>query len=372
LGAARRAHRPSEPTLFEDRLERALAQSLREGNGAAVMVIDIDRFKEINETHGHAAGDAVLRALAERLACTLRRSDTVARLGGDEFGVVLGGIDPDGARESAVRMQDALAPMIDIYGTLTELCASIGIALHPHHGDGAEMLLRRADVALYDAQRAGVSYAIFEAAAASSPSGDGSRPICAASSPVASSACTTPTLGLLAADEFMTLAEESGLGTAICDHLLAEVAPQCASWRNHGQSVRVAVNIDARSLTDPDFPQRVARLLTANRVAPADLELELSESALLTALSRPRHAVFDAGRTRHAARRQRRHRKLLSPARALLLVEPRYRYAPRRILYAKRINAQPQGKRLCPTTARGARQRSPRQPNVSNMLTACG
>jgi diguanylate cyclase (GGDEF)-like protein len=303
-------------TLFEDRLERALAQSLREGNGAAVMVIDIDRFKEINDTHGHAAGDAVLRVVAERLACTLRSSDTVARLGGDEFGVVLGGIDIDGARESAVRMQDALAPTIDIYSTPTEVSASIGIAVHPQHGDGADMLVQRADIAMYDAKRAGVGYAVFDAAAASTVAERrrlaaelrgvvARRELCVHYQPridlrsgemVAVEALARwrhPTLGLLAADEFMTLAEESGLGTAICDHVFAEVAAQCAAWTRDGVPLAVAVNVDARSLVDPAFPKRVGRMLAAHDVVPESVEFELSESALLTALSRARHVVFE-------------------------------------------------------------------------------
>jgi diguanylate cyclase (GGDEF)-like protein len=302
-------------TLFDDRLEHALAQSKRDGDGAAVMVIDVDRFKQINDTHGHSAGDTVLRAVAERLACTLRNSDTVARLGGDEFGVVLGGIHLEGALDTAARMQDALAAPVDVDGSQADVGASIGIAVHPEHGTDAETLVHRADVAMYDAKRTGIGYAIFDAATASTAAerrrmASELRGVVARhelllhyqprldlrSGEIAAVEALArwrhPTLGLLAADTFMTLAEESGLGIAICDHVIGEVAAQCAAWRRSGFPLDVAINVDARSLADDEFPERVRRLLAEHDVEPESIELEVSESALLAALAGTSHVVF--------------------------------------------------------------------------------
>jgi diguanylate cyclase len=303
-------------TLFDDRLEHALAQSMRGSDGAAVMVIDLDRFKEINDTHGHAAGDVVLREVAERLAAILRNSDTVARLGGDEFGVVLSGIDLDGARESASRMQHSLGAPVDIDGSPVEVGASFGIAVHPQHGTTAQLLVHRADVAMYEAKRTGTGYAIFDAAAAST---DAERRQLAAelrgavrrhelclhyqpridlrtgeiAAVEALARWEHPSLGLLVADDFMTLAEESGLGTAICNQILLEAVRQSAVWASDGAALPVSVNVDARSLADPGFPKRVARMLAEHDVPPESIELELSEGTLLAALTQAQHVITD-------------------------------------------------------------------------------
>jgi diguanylate cyclase len=305
--------------LFDDRFAHALAQSNRDGAGAAVMVIDLDRFKQVNDTHGHAAGDAVLRTTAERLAMTLRECDTVARIGGDEFGVVLTGIDLDGARESAARMHDFLSAPFDLAGAVVEVGASIGVAVHPAHGATPSALVQLADIAMYDAKRAGVGYSLFDAAAASSVTDRRklARELRGAvarrelllhyqaridlhSDEVAAvealARWSHPTLGLLAADTFMALGDENGLGTAIADHVIASAASQSAAWNAEGLPLTVAVNIDARSLADPGFPERVARLLDEHDVRPERIELEIGERALLAALKHSREIVIELAR----------------------------------------------------------------------------
>jgi diguanylate cyclase (GGDEF)-like protein len=302
-------------TLFDDRLSHALAQAARDGDATAVMVIDVDRFKHVNDTHGHAAGDTVLRAIAERLACTLRSADTIARLGGDEFGVVLGGIDLDGALDTARRMQRALASPIDLDGTSAEASASIGIAVHPLHARDPEALVQRADIAMYDAKRAGTGHAVFDAASASTAADRRrladelrgavtrrelvfhyqSRLDLRTDEIVAVEALARwphPNLGLLTAGTFVPLAEEIGLGAAVSDVALREVAARCAAWRREGVPLAVAVNVDTRSLADERFPQRVRRRLAEHDVEPESIELEVTESALLAALSENRPAVF--------------------------------------------------------------------------------
>jgi diguanylate cyclase (GGDEF)-like protein len=301
-------------TLFDDRLERALAQSERDGGGAAVMVIDLDRFKDVNDTHGHSAGDAVLRAAAERLATTLRDCDTVARIGGDEFGVVLTGIDLDGARESATRMHAALTAPFAVGDVVVDVGASVGVALHPVHGAAADVLVPMADTAMYDAKRAGVSYAIFDVVAASSIADRRtlSRELRGAvaqgdlllhyqpridlrteklASVEALARWMHPTRGLLAATSFIPLADESGLGTAICDHVLSGAAAQSAAWEEDGLPLTVAVNVDTRSLADGTFPARVARIFDRHGVKAERFELEIDESAIVAALVRDRGVV---------------------------------------------------------------------------------
>lgn len=149
-------------TLFEDRLERALALALREGTKVAVLFIDLDGFKAVNDTFGHQAGDALLREVARRLEGRLRRSDTVARLGGDEFALVLPRADVAGARVVAGEIAAALAEPIDALGYQAQVGASIGIAVAPDHGLDVATLVRCADLAMYQAKRGKLGIAVYQ------------------------------------------------------------------------------------------------------------------------------------------------------------------------------------------------------------------
>ena len=140
-------------TLFHERVERAI-KGTRPGHLAAVLLIDLDRFKEVNDTLGHDYGDELLEVVAKRLGGALRIGDTLARLGGDEFAVVIGDLPHRGAAaETAGRLQDALRRPFGLRGVAVELDASIGIAFCPDHGDEVTTLIQRADVAMYDAKR---------------------------------------------------------------------------------------------------------------------------------------------------------------------------------------------------------------------------
>jgi diguanylate cyclase len=136
--------------LFHDRLEQAFLAGQRNGTGFALMLLDLDRFKEVNDSFGHQAGDAVLEHFAARLQNVARASDTVARLGGDEFALILqGAADPACALRVAERICNALDERVLVDGTTLQVATSIGIAIFPRHGDNAEQLLKRADIALY-------------------------------------------------------------------------------------------------------------------------------------------------------------------------------------------------------------------------------
>jgi diguanylate cyclase (GGDEF)-like protein/PAS domain S-box-containing protein len=142
--------------LLMDRLEAALAQARRSHAGLALLYLDLDDFKQVNDRHGHAAGDALLREAARRLTGCVRESDTVARIGGDEFVVLLGGVQtPDDAQRVAEKIRDALNQPIEVEGRLLSASPSIGIARHPEDGGDAAQLLRFADEAMYRAKSAG-------------------------------------------------------------------------------------------------------------------------------------------------------------------------------------------------------------------------
>jgi diguanylate cyclase (GGDEF)-like protein len=137
-------------TLFHDRAEQALLRADRDGSGFAVMLLDLDRFKDVNDTLGHHSGDLLLREIAGRLRRALRESDTVARLGGDEFGVVAPGVaDAAAARALADKLRHELGQPVVVGGLAIEVEASAGIAIYPDHGEDVETLIRHADVSMY-------------------------------------------------------------------------------------------------------------------------------------------------------------------------------------------------------------------------------
>ena len=149
--------------LFRDRVQQAVRAAERRHGGAAVMIMDLDHFKEVNDTLGHHHGDVLLQEVAERLKTTLRTADTVARLGGDEFGVLLPDVlGADDAQAVAEILQTALREPFVVDGLTLEMGGSIGIACHPDHGDHVEVLIQRADIAMYSAKEAGRGFALYE------------------------------------------------------------------------------------------------------------------------------------------------------------------------------------------------------------------
>jgi diguanylate cyclase (GGDEF)-like protein len=149
--------------LLFDRLHQALLAAKRGHEKMALLIMDLDGFKEINDTYGHQAGDVTLKQVARRLRSRLRDSDTIARLGGDEFAAVLPGNDEVGATEAAVRLMKALENPFNVNGKRLEIRASIGIALFPRDGVYADTLIRKADEAMYQAKRSGGGYVLGSA-----------------------------------------------------------------------------------------------------------------------------------------------------------------------------------------------------------------
>jgi diguanylate cyclase (GGDEF)-like protein/PAS domain S-box-containing protein len=291
--------------LFRDRTEQALRIAVREGSGFAVMLLDLDRFKEVNDTLGHPSGDQLLVEIAARLCHVLRKVDTVARLGGDEFGILAPGVsDPHAARVLATKLRRELARPIVLGELELEVEASIGIAMFPAHGADVETLIRRADVSMYVSKNTHCPIVYAEEYDHNSLArlalvtelrraieGDELVVDYQPQTDVATGTVHKlealvrwqhPKHGLLAPDQFIPLAEQTGLIRAVTRHVLDAALGQCSAWGADGDDLAVAVNITGRELVDLDFPAEVAELLAKWQVEPRNLELEITERTIMT------------------------------------------------------------------------------------------
>jgi diguanylate cyclase (GGDEF)-like protein/PAS domain S-box-containing protein len=292
-------------TLFRDRIERAILTAERESTRIAVLMMDLDRFKEINDSLGHHAGDSLLCELGERLQTALRASDTIARLGGDEFGVLL----PQHSDHADVihvidRIREALDEPIVLDDLPLTVEASIGVALYPDDGTDVDTLLQRADVAMYMAKSSDTSYAFYEASADHcDPArltlvGELRRAMergelllhyqpkaVLASGKVTSVEALLrwqhPERGLLPPDEFIPLAQQTGLIKPLTLYVVDEALRQCRDWQSAGIDLSVAVNLSMRNLLDVELPDQIEQLLARWELDPALLELEITESTML-------------------------------------------------------------------------------------------
>jgi diguanylate cyclase (GGDEF)-like protein len=292
--------------LFHDRLEQAFLSAQRTGTGFSLMLLDLDRFKEINDTLGHQTGDAVLEHLAERLKGVARASDTVARLGGDEFALVLlGSHDGASALFVAERISRALEEPFVLDADLTlQLETSIGIAIFPRHGEDAEQLLKRADIALYASKdtHAPVVYASEH----DQHSSDGLELVAQIRNAIDNGELVVhfqpevdiqsgetrrlealvrwnhPERGLLLPEAFIPLARQSALVRPITRYVLDVALGQCRAWQDAGIDVGVAVNLAGRDLSDSRLEEEVSEALRRWKLQPELLELEIPESAVIS------------------------------------------------------------------------------------------
>jgi diguanylate cyclase (GGDEF)-like protein/PAS domain S-box-containing protein len=298
--------------LLGDRTDQAVTLAGRHGYTAALLLIDLDRFKEINDTLGHHYGDVLLRQVAERLRAGLRGSDTVARLGGDEFAVLLPKI---ATIEDAVVVTGKLRAAIEepflVDGLTIDVDASIGLAACPDHGGSADELLRHAEVAMYAAKAAHLDHLVYDVLLDQhSPRrlallGQVRRAIAndelvvhyqpkadAASGRVIGLEALVrwqhPGYGLLGPDEFVPLAETTGVIRPLTGYVLRSALHTCRGWADAGHELTVAVNLSPRCLVDLALPAQVAEML-AEAGVPADrLTLEITETAIM---NDPRRAL---------------------------------------------------------------------------------
>jgi diguanylate cyclase (GGDEF)-like protein len=292
-------------TLYRERAVEALLDAKANGTDIAVMLIDLDRFKEINDTLGHHIGDVLLQQIGPRLEAVLRRDDTIARLGGDEFAVLLHDVaDQATAMDVADRMLEALEQSFTLADVVLDIDASIGIALHPEHGDDIDGLLQRADVAMYLAKETRSGYQVYSAERDPySPkrlsllhemrqaieTGQFVLHFQPQSSLTSGRVIGVETLirwqhpehGLLPPDLFIPIAERSGLSKPLTLYVLDQSLAQVRRWHDEGFHISAAVNLTLRNLHDPTFPLDVARLLEVNGVGPEWLQLEITESIVM-------------------------------------------------------------------------------------------
>jgi len=279
----------------------------------ALLMIDLDHFKEINDSFGHPTGDGLLRLIGPRLAGVTRASDIVARLGGDEFAILLTGADVEFATSIAERITTEIAPPFDVEGSSLHVGASIGIALAPQHAASAIELMRCADVAMYRAKAAHSPYDIYESALDDGADrmnlmedlrtalDEGGLTLYyqpqidlrtgAISTLEALLRWPHPDLGFIPPDQFIPLAEDSGLMGPLTTFVLERAVAQCAAWRRAGHQVGVAVNLSTTNLLDTSLPDQVLDVLDRNGLPPDALVLEITESTVMADLERSKEII---------------------------------------------------------------------------------
>ncbi len=292
-------------TLLRTRVQELLHTEGRGQRPLALLLIDLDRFKEVNDTLGHVRGDSLLQLVGRRIQRALEPGDILARLGGDEFALLLPTADAEVSKTVAKKILKSLEDPFLIDDLSLASGASIGIALHPEHGSDADTLLRHADVAMYVAKRSLHNYAFY------SPEKDQYNPnrlalladlrravdrqefflvyqpqvdlrtglLCGMEALVR---WHHPQRGILSPDQFVTLAERSGLIKPLTQNVLRQAMDQLSVWRRQGCKFPVAVNLSSRNLEDADLPREIAEILQVYGMSAGDLSLEITENFFLT------------------------------------------------------------------------------------------
>jgi diguanylate cyclase (GGDEF)-like protein len=293
--------------LFLDRLQQAIKKAHRSNSRLAVLFVDLDRFKQINDSLGHAMGDAVLKAVARRLEGCLREDDVVARLGGDEFTIIMDSLHDT---RHVIAMAQKLIGIVQNSVKHEELelyvSASVGIALYPQDGEDAEVLLRNADAAMYRAKSEGKNSFQFYTAEMTEQAFERVLMESHLHRALESDQFTVlyqpqmdlrtnkliglealvrwqhPELGQLSPSKFITLAEDTGLILPLGEQVLRTACEQITTWYQAGlQPGRVAVNVTANQLGDADFQPMIERILEQSGCRPQWLELEITEGVIM-------------------------------------------------------------------------------------------
>jgi diguanylate cyclase (GGDEF)-like protein len=276
------------------------------GSPVGLVLLDLDRFKEVNDALGHSFGDELLNQVAGRLAGNARDGELVARLGGDEFAVLVPAVaDPAAAQAVGARVAEAFEEPFRVRGVLLDIEPSIGVALMPHHAEDVDTLLQRADVAMYQAKHGHTRVATYdqvtdansverlslltELRAALGEAGGlhlAYQPTVelATGEVVGVEALVRwdhPVRGLISPGDFVPLAERTGLIAPLTQHVLGLALAQCRSWLDAGLRIPIAVNLSARNLAEADLPARVLAALAEHGVPPELLTLEITESAVM-------------------------------------------------------------------------------------------
>ena len=274
--------------------------------GLALLIIDLDDFKKLNDTLGHHAGDALLCQIGPRLRRSLRSTDVLARLGGDEFGLLLAALSDEAAALAvADDVRDALREPFEVQGLHIHVAASVGIALFPCHAEDAQRLLQHADVAMYQAKAARSGREVYArdrdehsrealALACELPGAIAQGQLELHFQPIAEATGSRvvgmealvrwahPTRGVLPPCDFVALAEQSGLTRDMTRWVLDAALARCKMWQGHGHPLRVSVNVAVADVLDVEFPWEVAAALAKHGLDPTALILEVTETSLMS------------------------------------------------------------------------------------------
>jgi diguanylate cyclase (GGDEF)-like protein/PAS domain S-box-containing protein len=303
---------PNRMMLF-DRLADALEAARSERRLIALLLMDLDRFKDVNDTFGHHFGDVLLKQVAFRLRNQLHVDDTVARLGGDEFAIVLtSALDANAVAMTARRILNSLQQPFVVEGQVLEVGASIGIALYPQHGSDARTLMRRADVAMYATKQSNAGFTFHERDEPESRVPDQLSLVVEMRTAIERdefelyyqpkrhlhSGLVTrvevlirwnhPRRGLLMPASFVPIAERTGLIKPMTDWILDKAMKQCREWQDAGAPIHVAVNVSAKSLLEETLPSKVLSVLDKWNIDPRFLKIEITESSIM---ADPAHAL---------------------------------------------------------------------------------
>jgi diguanylate cyclase (GGDEF)-like protein len=302
-------------SLLLNRINNSIAAARRSGDSLALLMVDLDRFKEVNDTLGHHYGDMLLPQVGARLRQVLPSAATVARLGGDEFAILLPSADLSAATEAARTLQAALEQRFRVEEHDLDISASSGIAMYPVHGQDATSLLRHADVAMYVAKRSTEGFAVY------APDLDQHSPQRLALQGELRDAIANDDLvlhfqpkvaldtgclvgaealvrwqrsdgSLVQPDLFIPLAEQTGLIRSLSRWVLDRVLRQCSAWREQGLDIAVAVNLSMRDLHDRALPADLEQMLARWDADPAYLLLEITESGLMADPARARDTAL--------------------------------------------------------------------------------
>ncbi|MBE9557750.1 MAG: EAL domain-containing protein, partial [Proteobacteria bacterium] len=293
-------------TLLMDRLEHAIIASRRDGKPLALLLLDLDRFKEINDTLGHAVGDSLLTEVGKILSEPLRESDTVARLGGDEFAILLPSVSGLAqARDIAERVAGVLARPFPVEGITVEIGVSIGVALFPEHGADASELMRGADVAMYVAKRDHSTVSVYDvdkdhhSVRNLSMSGELRQAMDAdelalfyqPQIDVATGRLTGaeallrwdhPRHGMVSPDEFVSLAEQTGLIRPLTRWVIGKALKQLSLWQESGLDIGLSINLSPRNLHEDGLADSIGELMEKRGLRPELITLEITEDAIMT------------------------------------------------------------------------------------------
>ncbi|MFL6239803.1 MAG: putative bifunctional diguanylate cyclase/phosphodiesterase [Actinomycetes bacterium] len=287
--------------FFQHRLSASLESAPKR---TAVLLMDLDRFKEVNDTLGHHHGDLLIREIARRLSTQIRSGDLLARLGGDEFAILMANLGEHDAVVTAERVRTALGEPMVLQGVSMEVTASVGVVLAPEHGQDAVTLMQRADVAMYTAKKGYTGVQVYRAElddysprrlalAGSLRSAIEEHQLSLRYQPqarmkdgviVGAEALVRwehPVYGEVPPDDFIGIAEQTGQIRELTRYVLAEAVETCAKWAAAGSPIAVSVNVSVRNLLEPEFADSVARLLAKHSVAPYNLTLEITETVLM-------------------------------------------------------------------------------------------